>query len=125
MNTRTALVALVITLLMAGGAFFLMQPKPAAGSGSRTWLATLNAALVTEIAIKSKDGVARLERSVVPDVWLLKVKSATGEEVAWPVDGKKVGVAVKLLGDIEASSIGESGATTGSEVSMLFSPRIR
>ena len=50
----------------------------------RTWLATLDPMQVSGLKVQWKDGsTAELERSPMPDLWLLKTK-----DCAWPVSGK-------------------------------------
>jgi hypothetical protein len=103
-NTKAAIVALVLALLGIGGAYYLLRPEPGV-TVQPTWVASLDAARVERIGVSWAGGrSATLEPSPVPALWLLRM----GEGV-WPVRASRVHAAVKLMAGIDAGAGAEAG----------------
>lgn|GEM_PF-3036856 len=112
MNTRTALVALLLALLAAGGAFLLLRPKPAPVAPDRTWLAAIDPAQVESITIEWKGGErAVIEKSPMAEIWLLRQSDS-----AWPVAARRIGGIARLMADVDAAPQTEQVATDAASV---------
>lgn len=114
MNTKAAIIALVLALLGITGAFFLLRPEPPAVV-ERTWLASLDPTRVGRITVGWPDGSsASLEPSAAPELWVLRSGGVT-----WPVKTSRVHAALKLLSGIDAGEAVGAGGTEGASVAVL------
>ncbi|HYE60472.1 MAG TPA: hypothetical protein VD997_00625 [Phycisphaerales bacterium] len=112
MNTRAAIVMLLLALAIGGGAFFALRPRPEAAPEQRTWLAQLDPATIDTITIRWNDNQqALLEKTAMTDLWLLRQGSS-----AWPVSARRVGAMATLLRDVDSAPATEKGATDGATV---------
>ena len=104
MNTKAAIVALVLALLGIGGAYFLLRPQQP-DPPARTWLASIFPAQVNMIGLQWADGQrATIEPSDIPALWLLK----DGENT-WPVRASRVHAAIKLMSEVDGAPVAEAG----------------
>ena len=116
MNTRTALLSLVVALVLVGAGWFFLRPKPVPPPPAPTWLRLLDPQQVGAISVKWADGQsAVIERSPVPDTWVLIQHSSKGPQPpAWPVGSVQIRIALRLIADLEAVAPAEAAAPTAS-----------
>ncbi len=113
MNTKSAIIALILALLGITGAFFLLKPESPAVV-ERTWLASLDVSRVERVKVEWPDGSsASLEPSQVPTLWLLR-HGAT----VWPVKSSRVHAALKLLSGVDSGEPSTEGRTNGAAVTV-------
>jgi hypothetical protein len=102
-NTRTALVSLVLAIALAAGAWLALKPAPAPPPASKTWINSLNTGQVTAMAVRWQDGQsATIKQSATPQVWILTLVDAKGsaQGAAWPVDAGRVQATLRLIGEL-------------------------
>ncbi len=101
-------------LLAAGGAWLLLRPQPAATiSAAPTWIARLDTSL-SRITVTPRGGTEMVvERSDIPDVWLLREGPA-----AWPISGQRISALTRLITDLERSPAVEPADASGVRVTL-------
>jgi hypothetical protein len=111
-NTRTALIALVIALVAAAAAYLLLRPKPAPAPPVSTWVGAIDPALVEKITVEWKGGQkAVIEKSPMAEVWLLRQA-----DWAWPVGARRIGAIARLMADIDAAPETDAASTDAATV---------
>jgi hypothetical protein len=123
-NTRTALLSLVVALVLVGAGWFFLRPKPVPPPPAPTWLRLLDPQQVGAISVKWADGQsAVIERSVVPGLWVLWQGPSKGKEqgAPWPVGINQVRGVLRLLADLDAVPPSDGKApASGTTVSIRF-----
>jgi hypothetical protein len=114
-NTRTAILALVVALVVAGAGWVALRPKPAPPPPTKTWLASLDPLRVTSTRVTWADKQAvTLERSVVPGSWVLMPGSGgNGSGAPWPVAINQVRGALRLFADLDATPPSDGAPPAG------------
>jgi hypothetical protein len=117
-NTRTAILSLIIALVLAVAAWFVLRPKPVPPPPVKTWLATLDPLRVASMRVTWADKRSvTLEKSVVPGIWVLM----PGAGASWPVGTNQVRGAMRLFADLDALPPSEGNPpASGTDITIKF-----
>lgn len=114
MNTRTAVIWLVILGVLAGATWQLSRPAPTPAPPQRIPLLLADAANVAAMEVRwPGGGSVRISRHAPTGMWIAEGLFPDSPGVAWPVQPERIQALLRVLretaGDAEAVTVSEDG----------------
>lgn len=99
-NTRAAIISLLLVLLLAGAAAIMLRPAAPAAKPSPSWLSTLDTLPVTRLEFRKGDQIA-VEVRRRDGMWMVHTPDASQPD--WPADEARVRGLLRLLASTAAA----------------------